>query len=178
MGLGQGDQIVAMQLRTPAFVSAVLLQQRLAQRQGHRRLRAGITPPLAAQHAHWIMPFVTGAVEPSLERGDAEADRRAGAGVTPFAGRQLLQRRAQRALRRRRCQKRTDNREPQPRPTLMHPRSVSLRHARPSENAPGDGKRPHRGVATRILCGSLAPVRKRASPMRRRSAARGSAARR
>jgi hypothetical protein len=39
-------------------------------------------------------------------------------------------------------------------------------------------KRPHRGPATRILCGLAAPVRKRASPMRRRSAERGTAARR
>ena len=167
-----------MQLRTPAFVGAVLLQQRLAQRHGHRYLRAGIAPSLAAQHAHRIMPFVTGAVEPSLERGDAEADRRAGARVTPFARRQLLQGRAQRTLRRRRGEKRADNREAQSCPMLVHPRSVSLRHARPSENTRGDGKRPHRGAATRILCGSLALIRKRASPMRRRSAARESAARR
>ena len=134
-------------------------------------------PPLAAQHADRIMPLVAGAVEPSLERGDAEADRRAGARVAPFARGQLLQSRAQRALRRRRRQKRADNREAQPRPTLMHPRSASFRHARPPKNERDDGKRPHRGAATRILCGSAAPVRKRASPMRRRSAARGSAAR-
>ena len=78
-----------------------------------------------------IMPFVAGSVEPSFQSGNAEADRRAGARVTPFACGQLLQSRAQRALRRRRRQKRADNREAQPRPTLMHPRSVSLRHARP-----------------------------------------------
>ena len=52
--------------------------------------RAGIAPPLAAQHAHRIVPFVTAAVEPSPERGEAEADRSAAARVTPFARRQLL----------------------------------------------------------------------------------------
>ena len=81
-------------------------------------------------------------------------------------------------LRRRRRQKRTDNREAQPRPTLMHPRSASLRHVRPPKHRRADAKRPRRGAATRILCGSLAPVRKRALPIGRRSAARGSAARR
>ena len=131
--LGQGDQIVMMQLYAPAFVSPVLLQQRLAQRRRHRCLRTGIAAPLAEQHADRILLLVTGTVEPPFKRGDAEADRLAGARVAPFARRQLLQSRAQRALRRRCRQQRTDNREAQPRPTLMHPRSVSLRHVSPQK---------------------------------------------
>ena len=81
-----------MQLRTPAFVGAVLLQHRLAQRQGHRCLRAGIAPPLAAQYGDRIMLLVAGAVKPAFQGGNTEADRRAGARVAPFARRQLLQR--------------------------------------------------------------------------------------
>ena len=90
-GLGQGDQIVVMQLGTPAFVGVILRQQRLAQRRGHRCLLAGILPPLAAQHADRIMLLVAGAVEPSFQGGNTEADRRAGARVAPFARGQLLQ---------------------------------------------------------------------------------------
>ena len=131
--LGQGDQIVVMQLDTPAFVSPVLLQQRPAQRRRHRCLRTGIAAPLATQHADRIMALVAGAVEPALQRGDAKADRRAGARVAPFARRQLPQSRVQRALRRRRGQQLADHREAQPRPALMHPRSVSLRHLTPPE---------------------------------------------
>jgi hypothetical protein len=47
----------------------------------------------------------------------------------------------------------------------------------PPENPEADGKRRHRWRAMGILCGSAAPVRKRASPIRRRSAERGTAAR-
>ena len=178
-GLGQGDQIVVMQLRTPAFVGVILGQQGLAQRRGHRRLLTGVLAPLAAQHAHRVMPLIAGTVEPSLQRGDAEADRRAGARVPPFAGRQLLA--APRASapfaggaasnwpiteKRSRAQ-RSCTRDP--------PRSATpaLR-----QNERADGKRPRRWPATSILCGSAAPVRKRASPMRRRSADRGTATRR
>ena len=132
-GLCQGNQIVVMQLDAPALMGAILRQQCLAQRRGHRCLRAGVTPPLAAQHADRVVSLVAGAVEPTLERGDTEADRRIGARVTPFACRQLLQGGAQRAVRRRRGQQMADHRETQPRPTLMHPQSVLLRHARPSE---------------------------------------------
>ena len=76
----------------------------------------------------------------------------------------LLRVRAQRALRRRRRQKLPDHRKAQLRPSLMHPRSVSLRHACPPKmrgTVSALAERP----ATRILCGSLASVRKRASPM-------------
>ena len=168
-----------MQLRTPAFVGAVLRQQRLAQRRGHRCLRAGIAAPLAAQHADRIMLFVAGAVEPSLKRGDAEADRRAGARdgairvppvaasaarSAPFAGGAA---RSAPIIEKRSRAQRSCTRDP--------PRSAT---SGPPKNQRADAKRPRRGPATRILCGLAAPVRKRASPMRRRSADRGSAARR
>ena len=78
-----------MELGTPASVGVILGQQGLAQRRGHRRLLAGILAALAAQHADRIMLLIASAVEPSLECGDAEADRFAGARVTPFARRQL-----------------------------------------------------------------------------------------
>ena len=177
-GLGQGNQILVMQVAlqllwalywaSSAWRSDGVID--VCSPASPRRLRRSTLTGSCCS-------FLT-AIEPSLQRGDAEADRRAGARVTPFAGRQLLQSRAQRALRRRRRQKRTDNREAQSRPTLMHPRSASFRHARPPRNERADGSGPHRGAATRILCGSVTPVRKRASPMRRRSADRGSAARR
>ena len=46
-GLGQGDQIVVVQLGTPAFMSVILHQQGLAQRRGHRDLLAGVLASLA-----------------------------------------------------------------------------------------------------------------------------------
>lgn len=85
--LGQGHQIVMMQLRTPTPVGLVLSPQGLAQRGGHRRLLAGILATLAPQHTHRIMAFIAGAIEPSFERGDAEANRRPGARMLPFARR-------------------------------------------------------------------------------------------
>src|ERR1700693_1611956 len=117
-----------MELSTPTFMSGILGQQGLTQRWGYRRLLAGVLTTLAAQHADRVMPFVPAPVEPSLDRGDAEADRSAGARMAPFACRQLLQGRAQRALGRRRGQQLANEREAQPRPAFMHPRSDSLRH--------------------------------------------------
>src|SRR3954447_26816657 len=100
-----------MELSTPTFMSGILGPQGLTQRWGHRGLLAGILPPLAAQHADRVMPFIPAPVEPSLDRGDAEADRSTGARMAPFACRQLLQGRAQRALGRRRGQQLANDRE-------------------------------------------------------------------
>ena len=128
-GLGQGGQIVVMQLSTPALVGVILGQQGLAQRRGHRCLLTSVLAPFAAQHADRVVPLIAGTVKPSLQGRDAEADRRTGAWVSPLACRQLPQCRAQCALRRRCSQQLTDHRKAQLCPALMHPRAISPCHA-------------------------------------------------
>ena len=67
-GLGQGDQVVVMQLGTPAFVGGILRPQGLAQCWGHRRLLAGILAPLASQHTDRVMLLIPAAIVPVMRR--------------------------------------------------------------------------------------------------------------
>ena len=108
---GQRHQVVVMELDAPALVGGVLGQQGLAQRLAHRRLLAGILAPLAAQHADRVMAFAECPVVPSLDGGDAEADRRPGRRVAPVPCRQCFKRDAQGALLRRRRQQLADHRK-------------------------------------------------------------------
>jgi hypothetical protein len=110
-------------------MGAILSQQGLAQRRGHRCLLTSILAPFAAQHADRVVPLIAGTVKPSLQGRDAEADRRTGAWVPPLACCQLPQCRAQCAFRRRCSQQLTDHRKAQLCPALMHPRAISPRHA-------------------------------------------------
>ncbi len=81
---------------------------------------------LAAQDSDRVMAFLERPVIPALDGGQAEAHRPAGHRVAPLARRQLVEFRARRARRRRRCQKLPDHRKAQLRPSLVDP---SLCHA-------------------------------------------------
>src|ERR1700693_1806476 len=73
-----------MKLDGPALVGSVLCQQGLAHRVAHRGLLPGVRTHLAAQDADRIVSFLDGAIEASLDGGDAETDRLTGARGTPL----------------------------------------------------------------------------------------------
>src|SRR5713101_4379737 len=166
--LAERDQIVVMKLDGPTLVGGVLRQQGLTHRVAHRRLLSGVRTHLAAQDADRIVPFLDGAIEPSLDGGDAETDRLTGARVTPLPRGKLLNLAAQRALCGRCRQQLADHRKAQPCPALVDPRTLSLRHAGAPphmqkatvENAPiaDEGRLLPAGEARHAACTACPPV--------------------
>jgi hypothetical protein len=85
VAVGERDEVIVVQLHTPALVRGVLGKDRLAYRAAHRRLLSGIGAQLAAQHPDGIALLLHGPVIPALDGGEAEAGMLIGYGMMPGA---------------------------------------------------------------------------------------------
>ncbi len=147
---------------------SVLALQLAAQRLGHRRLVTGIMARFATQYADGVLSFPSGEVEPSLDRGTAEAYWLAGDRMAPFPFGQFGDLGTQGTVRRRVGQKVADDREAQARPKVVGLRLSPICHAGPTSLS--GAQRPYEGrrsTATGILCGTAASIKKSASTLLR-----------
>ena len=157
--LGQGDEVVVVELDAPALVGGVLGEDGAPDRLADGVLLAGVGAQLAAKNGHRIGTLAQGAVVPALDGREAEAHGLAGGRMPPRSGRQPFDRRLQLALAGRRGQQLADDGEAQMRPPLVNPPSARLLgHAgAPLVKAPERWHRV-RTAATSMLCGSAAVV--------------------
>ena len=116
--LGQGTQIVVVQLHRPARMGAVLRAQHLADGHSHL-LDAGIGAYFAPQDRHRIAPLAARPQQPALDGRSRKAHRLTADRMLPGACCQLLYLGAQLALGRRRRQQLPDHREAQMRPAFV-----------------------------------------------------------
>jgi hypothetical protein len=116
---GQRDEVVVMELDTPALMRSVLREDDLAHGIADRNLLSGIGAQLAAEYADRIGALLARPVVPSLDGREAELDRIAGGRMLPCAGGERRDRGLQLALGGQRRQQLADHRKAQMRPPLV-----------------------------------------------------------
>src|SRR5262245_52765897 len=100
IAVGERDEIVVVQLHTPALVCGVLGEDRLTYRAAHRRLLPGVGAQLAAQHPDGIALLLQGPVIPALDGREAKAGMLIGYRMLPRALGECRNRGGELALRR------------------------------------------------------------------------------
>lgn len=138
--LGQGHQIVVVQLDRPTRILPVLGFDRLNERGGQSAGPAGIPSPLGAQNRDGVFRLAGGIV-PAFQGGHAEADRRPMNRVLPGAPGQVMQGLASLTVGRGSGQQGADDGKAQPRPAIGilcfgHPFSPDCDESQESTKSP------------------------------------------